>query len=485
MRRGALLVLCGVALAGCDSGPAAPTPTSCTFTLSATSITIGAAGGSASVTVATAGECSWTARSEVSWVSAASGTSTTGPGTFTFVVAAATSPTARTGAVTVAGQTVSIAQQGQSCACTLLPAGRSFEAPGGTAAFDVTTAAACAWTSATTAPWLTLVSGQSGTGNGTVTYAVAPNTGASSRAASVTVGDAVHAVTQAGLTGCAVSINPDDETFSVGGGSGHVDVSAAPACAWLAASGVAWIQVTDPPGGMGTGSRRVLYSVDVNPGADTRKGTITVGTQTFVATQAGTSTCSYSVRPVEVRACEIGGERAVTVETAAGCGWTASTTASWIAISAGQTGLGPGTVRFTLQHNFNPARQDFVKVRWPAPTAGQNVWVDQEGCDYALHLADFTVLPACGGNFHVEVWSFSTDQSFCGVVGPTGRGSCVWSAESNAPWLTVLGPMPRNGEDTVAIRAAANANASPRSANVSVGYRRLTIVQQAGPCLRP
>ena len=53
--------------------------------------------------------------------------------------------------------------------------------------------------------------------------------------------------------------------------------------------GVAWIRVTEPDGGLGSGSRRVSFAVNANPRAGTRTGTITVGAQTFVATQAGTA----------------------------------------------------------------------------------------------------------------------------------------------------------------------------------------------------
>jgi hypothetical protein len=455
MRLGTLLVVCGVALSGCDSNPAQPSPATCTYSLSPTSLSIGAAGGAGSVTVSTAGTCTWEGRSNVPWITAAGGPAVTGPGTFTFTVAAAPDSGTRAGTLTVASQTVTVTQQGQSCALTLLPPGRSFDALGGTAAFDVTAAPGCAWTSAATASWLTLVSGQAGTGNGTVTYAVAPNAEASSRTANLTVGGAVHAVTQSGLTGCAVSINPDDEMFVVGCGSGHFDVSAAPACAWLAASGAAWMRVTEPGGGLGTGSRRVSFAVDANPGTGTRTGTITVGAQTFVATQAGTSTCTYGVAPVDLRACETGGPLTVTVATAAGCGWTASASASWIPISSGQTGLGPGTITFTLPGNFNEARQDVVRVRWPAPTEGQNVRVAQEGCDYVLSPAYFTV-PACGGDRAFDVYSGSTDVGFCGHEGPMSSGRCVWSAQSAAPWITVLTSMPRRGEDRVFFRVAAN-----------------------------
>jgi hypothetical protein len=481
----ALLVVCGVALSGCGSGPANPTPAPCTFSLSTTSVTIGAAGGNGSITVSTASQCSWTARSEASWISATGGTSVTGPGAFTFAVAAAAGTSARAGTVTVAGQTVSVSQQGQSCAFTLLPPGRSFDALGGTATIDVGTSPACGWTSASSAPWLTLVSGQSGTGNGTVIYAVSPNADASSRTANVTVGDGIHAVTQSGLTSCPVSIAPDDETFTVSGGSGHFDVSAPSTCAWLAASGVSWIRVTEPAGGIGAGSRRVSYAVDANTGADTRTGTMTVGGQVFVATQAGTSTCRYSVTPVDYRACETGGwEPTVTVDTAAGCGWTASANASWITIASGQTGLGPGTFRFRYTSNYDQARQGTIEVRWPTPTAGQNVRVAQEGCDYVFFSPSFMV-PACGGDFHVEVWSASTDVDLCGQVGPTGRGKCVWSALSTAPWVTVLTSMPRNGEDFVDFRVAANDDWKERTSTITVQYRKLTVWQGPGPCKRP
>lgn len=485
MRPGTLLLVCGVALSGCDSSPVQPSPATCTYSLSPTSLSISAAGGTGSVTVSTAGTCTWEARSNVPWITAASGAALTGPGTVTFTVAAAPDIGSRAGTLTVASQTVTVTQQGQSCTFTLLPPGRSFDALGGTAAFDVTAAPGCAWTSATTAPWLTLVSGQSGTGNGTVTYAVAPNAEASSRAANVTVGGAVHAVTQSGLTGCAVTINPDDEMFAVGGGAGHFDVSAASTCAWLAASGVPWMRVTDPGGGLGSGSRRVSFAVDPNPGTGTRTGTITVGPQTFVATQAGTSTCSYAVTPVDVRECETGGwQRAVAVSTAAGCGWTASSSAPWIVIESGLSGLGPGSIRFTFTSNYDAARQDVIKVRWPAPTEGQNVRVAQEGCNYAMAPTGFMV-PACGGDLAFDVYSGSTDVGFCGHEGPMSPGRCVWSAQPTARWITVLTPMPRRGEDRVFFRVAANDDWKERAAAITVQYRKLTVWQGPGPCRDP
>jgi hypothetical protein len=438
---------------------------------------MGAAGGPGSISVSTGSQCSWTARSEVAWMTVAGGTTGTGTGTFSFTVAAATDTTARTGALTVAGQSVSVSQQGLACAYALLPPSRSFDAVGGPAAFDVNTTPTCSWTIASTAHWLTVISVASGTGNGTVTYTVATNADTTSRTANLTAGDRAHAVTQSGLGGCTVAIDRDHDTFTISGGSGYFEVSAPSTCGWLAASNASWIRVTEPAGGIATGSRRVSYSVDANSGAATRTGTIAVGGRAFVATQAGASTCNYSVTPVDFRGCERGGGGTVTVATAAGCGWTSSTGASWIPISSGQTGLGPGTITFTFTSNYDAARQGIIEVRWPTPTAGQNVRVAQEGCWYAPSRESF-VIPAAGGDFGFDVFSGSTDVGLCGGDGPGSMGGwCIWSAQSTASWITVLSSMPRRGEDYVWFRVAANGSATPRTASITVRNRTVYIGQ--------
>ena len=50
-----------------------------------------------------------------------------------------------------------------------------FPPAGGAGSVRVATAAGCGWTAASDAPWVTLLSGASGTGSGRVSYAVAAN----------------------------------------------------------------------------------------------------------------------------------------------------------------------------------------------------------------------------------------------------------------------------------------------------------------------
>lgn len=81
----------------------------CSFTLSTTAIAAATSGDSQTVTVTTGSACSWTATSNASFITVASGASGTGNGTVTLTIAANTGG-ARTGTVTIAGQTVTVTQ---------------------------------------------------------------------------------------------------------------------------------------------------------------------------------------------------------------------------------------------------------------------------------------------------------------------------------------------------------------------------------------
>jgi hypothetical protein len=125
-----------------------------------------------------------------------------------------------------------------------------------------------------------------------------------------------------------------------------------------------------------------------------------------------------------------------------------------------------------MASNFDAARQANVEVRWPTPTTGQNVRVLQAGCLYGVSR-DTMDVAAAGGDFFFDVVSQSTDTS-CG--GPLQNG-CVWSAVSNASWVTVLSSMPRAGDDRVSFRVAANTTGAPRTATITVRDKTVTIRQ--------
>jgi hypothetical protein len=83
----------------------------CTFTLSAASQVVPAAGGGGSVNVTTASGCPWTAASNVAWVTVTGGTPGSGDGTVAFTVEVNATGAPRAGSITIAGQTFMVNQQ--------------------------------------------------------------------------------------------------------------------------------------------------------------------------------------------------------------------------------------------------------------------------------------------------------------------------------------------------------------------------------------
>jgi hypothetical protein len=140
-----------------------------------------------------------------------------GQGTFTYTVAA-NAGAARNGTLSVGGQTFTVSQQA-SCAVGLSPTVAPFAQAGGAGRFTVVpdnNDAQCAWAATTTANWITINTGATGTGTNRVTYTVAANQTGATRTGTVVVNGTVHTVTQ--LSGAAPTVAFSQATFSVGEG---------------------------------------------------------------------------------------------------------------------------------------------------------------------------------------------------------------------------------------------------------------------------
>ena len=92
----------------------------------------------------------------------------------------------------------------ERCDVSASPGTLSPDPSGDSGSISVTSDSGCAWSVASSAPWLT-VSGGSGTGNGSVSWTAAPNVGAS-RTATLDFGGAVVTATQAAASGSAGGI---------------------------------------------------------------------------------------------------------------------------------------------------------------------------------------------------------------------------------------------------------------------------------------
>lgn len=90
----------------------------CSFSISPTSASQTAAGGTGTVTVTAGTGCAWTAVSNSAFITVTSGASGSGNGTVGYSVAANTGTTTRTGTITIAGQTFTVTQAGTTGGCS-------------------------------------------------------------------------------------------------------------------------------------------------------------------------------------------------------------------------------------------------------------------------------------------------------------------------------------------------------------------------------
>ena len=100
----------GGSTASAVSGTFALTSTCGTSTITPTSVSVGSGGATGSVSVTSS--CSWGSISNASWITVTSGASGTGNGTLAYSVGANTTTAARSGTLSVAGQTFTINQNG-------------------------------------------------------------------------------------------------------------------------------------------------------------------------------------------------------------------------------------------------------------------------------------------------------------------------------------------------------------------------------------
>jgi len=94
-----------------------------------------------------------------------------------------------------------------SCSYAITPGSASFASAGGTGSVSLVTASTCSWTVANPTSWVSVTSGASGTGNGTVAYSVSPYTGSGSQTAALTIGGVPFTITQAGISWYTLTVS--------------------------------------------------------------------------------------------------------------------------------------------------------------------------------------------------------------------------------------------------------------------------------------
>jgi hypothetical protein len=423
----------------------------CTTTISPTSVLAPDNLTTGTVSVTSPTGCAWTATSNVAWITIDSGATGTGPGAVAYTIAVNPDTTIRTGSMTIGGQTFGVSQSGRSCVATFNPSSTSVGAAGGGFTVDVLIASGCNWTANPSHPWMSITSGGTGTGPGTIGFAVQSNTGEFARNGTIAIGGKLLQISQAGT--CAYSLSP--LSISTGGSAttSNVLVLTTSVCSWTAASNDPWLSVVS--GQSGTGSGTVIVGATTNTTGGSRTGTVTIAGQVFTWTQ---NACSYSVSPTTVSANANGVNNNAFISTASTCDWSASSDVPWITMPNGNTGAGTSWLAYTVSPNPNPAPRSGTLT-----IAGRTLTVNQSAaaCTFTVTPTEIEGVPKSGGTATVTVETLP---------------GCSWTVQNTLSWVTDT-PDQGSGNGTVTLQIAANPLVFPRSATIQVAGELIFIQQ--------
>jgi hypothetical protein len=387
-----------------------PASTACTFSLSPTNATSAAAAGTGSVSVtASSGSCAWNASSGTSWITITAGASGTGNGTLSYSVAANTSTTARTGTMTIAGKTFIVTQSGQSVG----PANNDFA-------------------------------------NATVLTGSSPTTTGSNVGATRESGEPNFAGNGGGASVWWSWTAPSSGTATISLAGSSFDTILGVYIGTSVSALTLVAQNDDYTGLQSAVTFTATAGTTFNFGVDGYNGA--TGSINLSVSVAGT--CSYSISPASASVAATASTGSFNVTAGTGCSWNASSTASWLAVTAGTSGSGSGTVSYSVA-----ATTDTVTRTGTITIADQTFTVAQDAgtvpCSYSISPGSAS-FAATAGN---------------GSINVTATTGCSWTASSGATWITITAGVFGSGNGTVSYSVAANTDTAARSATLTIaGY---------------
>ncbi|MDB4433968.1 hypothetical protein N9142_02405, partial [Akkermansiaceae bacterium] len=175
-------------------------------------------GGDLTIDVNTEAGAAWEVTSDVDWIIPAlpQGGQGTGSGSAFVIIRPYTNTTSsRTGTLFIAGQEVIISQRGYDL--TVSPNVAEVGSNAGAGEFGVAAPLTAVWEAIVTAPWITLIGGQDGQGNGTVRYSLGNNTTGAPRTGKIIVAGEEYVITQ--YAGIDVTVTAASNGTTSGTGS--------------------------------------------------------------------------------------------------------------------------------------------------------------------------------------------------------------------------------------------------------------------------
>jgi uncharacterized protein (TIGR03437 family) len=409
------------------------------------------------------------------------------------------------------------------CNYTIAPANAQFNEAGGTGSVAVTTTSACNWTATVpaAATWITITSGATGTGNGTVNFTVAANPGAAARTATLTIAGNSFRVDQAGVGGtCQIipirsgqtlsgALSAGDcfsrqRTSSFGDRYSFAARAGELVAITLNATFDNYLYLVGPNGAVVTSSSNFNSPSRIPQGTGffelTAAGEYIIEVTTFGSGTTGPYTLNlsivpagcgfYTLLPAAQSFDAAGGNGSLQVATGSNCPWTASTADNWITIASGASSAGSLPLNFTVAANTGAYRRGTITV------AGQNFSVEQAGAggsclpvainsgqtvNGALSAADCRSRRGVnfGGTYYADRYSFTATAGQQAVVSTTGAlatylylinagGTLLLEGETRVPIGRGSFAVPADGTYFIELTSANNAGTGNYSLSLNL-----------------
>jgi hypothetical protein len=253
----------------------------CTYTISPGSWLHSAAAETGTVNVTTPSHCFWSVANTNPWVTITSSLTNTGSRMVTYSIAANPTGIARSGFITIAGQTFAITQNGVDCTFVISPTSRLHGPEAQTGSVSVNTPVGCPWSVSNSNTWVSIVSSLNNSNSGTVTYTIAANPTSVARSGFINIAGQAFAITQG--VDCATAISPTGLAHGPGIETGSVAVATASGCNWSIFNPNSWVTILSSPN---NSSGTVTYRVVPNLTASARSGFIIIAGQAFAVSQS-------------------------------------------------------------------------------------------------------------------------------------------------------------------------------------------------------
>ena len=431
----------------------------CAYALNTNAAAWTSAGGSGSVNLNTGSGCAWTVVNTNSWITIAA-TNGSSAATISYTVSANPGLNTLTGTVVIAGQTFTVTQQGIVCSYALSPTGATNSSAASTNSFSVITTNPCPWSVNNTNPWIALLAGTNGTGNGTVTYALTENLSIIPRTGTVSVASEIFTVTQSGVV-CTFALSLASRSHLSAATTNTTSLITSNPCPWSVSNTNSWITILSASNGTGSGT--LTYALSENLSLSERTGAFFLGGEMFTITQQAV-VCSYALTPAGRSHTSVSATGTIAMAASAPCPWSVSNTNSWITIQSGSNGPGNGTVTYVLE--ANPISLDRIGTLL---VGGQSFVITQQAIS-----CTFTISPTKRSH------GFGFASNFFTINAGVG---CLWTVVNTNPWISLVGSGSGNGTNNNNVGYTVDPNfGAQRIAFITAQGATIIITQAATTC---